>query len=111
MKNFIQLEGFTVSGSFRAYSFQVIVEGGESRRFIVKVALESFRTTPLKFQDGPLISRERVQQALDTETQDLQAKAQLAVGEPEIQAYMIKHYPPKARKWTYGKAALRTALE
>jgi hypothetical protein len=100
MKIHIQMEGFTVSGSARIYSFQVIDEGGESRQFRVQVPLESFRATPLKFQDGPLITRERLQQELDQETAELHAKTQLAVCESDIQAYMEKHYPPKARKWT-----------
>lgn len=100
MKILIQLEGFTVSDSARAYNFQVIDEAGESRRFCVRVPLESFRVTPLKFQDGPLITRERLQQELDLETAELHAKTQLAVCDLDIEAYMTKHYPPKARKWT-----------
>ena len=100
MKILIQMEGFTVSGTARTYNFQVIDEAGESRQFRVQVPLESFRATPLKFQDGPLITRERLQQELDLETQELHAKSQLAVCESDIQAYMARHYPPKARKWT-----------
>ena len=99
MKILIQLEGFTVSIASRTYSFQVTDETGESRQFRVQVALESFRATPLKFQDGPLISRERLQQELDLETQEAHAKTQLAISESDIQAYMTKHYPPKARNW------------
>ena len=100
MKILIQMEGFTVSGTARIYNFQVINESGESRQFRVRVPLDSFRTTPLKFQDGPLITRERLQQELELETTDLHAKPQLAVCESDIEAYMAKHYPPKARKWT-----------
>ena len=100
MKIMIQLEGFSVSVHSRTYNFQVIDEAGESRRFCVQIPLESFRATPLKFQDGPLITRERLLQELDLETQEAHAKTHLAVGESDIQAYMAKHYPPKARKWT-----------
>ena len=100
MKILIQLEGFTVSGISRTYNFQVIDEAGESRRFCVQVSLESFRATPLKFQDGPLITRERLLAELDLETQELHAKTHLAVGESDIQAYMARHYPPKVRKWS-----------
>ena len=59
MKILIQLEGFTVTSTSRTYNFRVIDEAGESRRFCVQVPLESFRATPLKFQDGPLLTRER----------------------------------------------------
>jgi hypothetical protein len=99
MKTLVQMEGFTVSGTARTYSFQVVDEAGESRHFRVLVPLESFRATPLKFQDGPLITRERLQQELDLETEELQAKTHLAICELDIQAYMARHYPPKARKW------------
>jgi hypothetical protein len=100
MKILIQLEGFNVSGSDRTYNFHVIDEAGGSRLFCVQVPLESFRATPLKFQDGPLITRERLQQELDLETQERHAKSHLAVGESDIHAYLARHYPPKARKWT-----------
>src|SRR3989304_9910417 len=100
MKILIQMEGFTVSGTSRTYHFRVIDEAGDSRHFRVQVSFESFRATPLKFQDGPLITRERLQQELDSETQELHAKPQLAICESDIQTYMSKHYPPKARKWT-----------
>ena len=100
MKIFIQLQGFTVSATSRSYNFQLIDGAGESRQFCVQVPLESFRATPLKFQDGPLITRERLQQELDRETQELHAESHLAVDESDIQAYMVRHYPPKARKWT-----------
>jgi hypothetical protein len=100
MKVQIQMEGFTVSGTDRIYNFHVIDEAGESRQFQVEVPLKSFRATPLKFQDGPLITRERLQVELDLETTDLHAETRLAVCESDIRAYMEKHYPPKARKWT-----------
>ena len=97
MNTVIQLVGFTVSTTSRTYNFLVIDASGESRRFAVRVSLESFRATPLKFQDGPLITRERLKQELDRETQELHAEANLNVGEPEIVDYLKKHYPPKAR--------------
>jgi hypothetical protein len=106
MKIMIQLEGFSVSGTARTYNFKVMDEAGESRWFAVQVLLEAFRATPLKFQDGPLITRERLQQELDLETQELHAHSNLAVCESDIHAYMERHYPPKARKWT---PALRSA--
>ena len=99
MTTMIQMEGFTVSTTSRTYNFRVIDPSGESRQFAVRVPLESFRATPLKFQDGPLITRERLKQELDRETQELPAEANLNVGEPDIRDYLERHYPPKARNW------------
>lgn len=98
MKILVQFEGFTVSTISRTYNFRVIDAPGESRQFSVQVPLESFRATPLKFQDGPLITLERLKQELDRETQESHAEAHLNVGEPDILGYLERHYPPKARK-------------
>ena len=100
MKILIQLEGFTVSAAFRTYTFRVIDAPGETRQFRVQVPLESFRVTPLKVQDGPLISCERLQQELDREKQGSHAATHLGVGESDILVYLERHYPPKAREWT-----------
>jgi hypothetical protein len=99
MNTLIQLEGFIVTTTSRTYNFLVIDPSGGSRHFAVRVPLESFRPTRLKFQDGPLITRERLLQELDRETQELRAEALLNVGEPDILIYMERHYPPKARTW------------
>jgi hypothetical protein len=100
LKILIRLENFLVSGTARTYHYEVTSEDGASRRFRVDVPLESFRLTPLKYQDGPLISRERLEQALDIETEQSHADAHLAVAVADINAYMTRHYPPKARGWT-----------
>jgi hypothetical protein len=100
MKVQIQSQGFTVSTSSRTYTFQVIEAPGESREFSVEVPLKSFQATPLKFQDGPLITRERLERALDGETEESHAEAHMRVGDPDILQYLDKHYPPKARKWS-----------
>ncbi|MBI4463466.1 MAG: hypothetical protein HY647_02070 [Acidobacteria bacterium] len=99
MKRLIQLERVTVSATSRTYQFMVIDGSGESRRFFVQVPLESFRAMSLKFQDGPQISSELLVQELDRETQQVHAEAHLNVGEPDIQKYLERHYPPKVRKW------------
>ena len=98
MNVLIQFEGFIVSATSRIYNFLVIYKPGESRQFSVKVPSESFRSTLLKFQDGPPISFERLKEELAGETQELHAQAHLNIAAPDIQGYMERHYPPKARK-------------
>ena len=99
IKIVIQLEGFTVSRSCRTYNFRVTDAPGEFRQFSVHILLEWFRATPLKFQDGPLLTLERLKQELDRETGDAHAQASLNVGKPDIVEYLERHYPPKARNW------------
>jgi hypothetical protein len=99
MKVQIQSEGFIVSTISRTYNFQVTDAPGEYRKFSVEVALESFQATALKFQDGPLITRERLEQELGRETEESRAEAQMRIGGADISQYLERHYPPKARKW------------
>ncbi|OFV97797.1 MAG: hypothetical protein A3F68_13065 [Acidobacteria bacterium RIFCSPLOWO2_12_FULL_54_10] len=98
MKTMIQLEGFTVSHTSRTYNYRVIYAPGDSRLFAVHIPLESFRATPLKFQDGPLVTRERLELELGREIQGATTEANLNVTEPDILTYLDKHYPQKIRK-------------
>ena len=91
----IQYEGFTVAGASRVYNFLVIDAPGISRQFTVGVLSESFRVTPLKFQDGPSISLQRLKQELSRETEKAHAEAHLKIGEQDIQEYLERHYPRK----------------
>ena len=95
MNILIQYEGFVVAPASRVYNFLVIDALGASRQFTVKVSTESFRSSSLKFQDGPPISFELVKHALDAETQETPAKAHLHIGEGDILEYMGRHYPRK----------------
>ncbi len=108
MKILIQMEGFIVSATSRTYNFQVTDTPGEFRKFSVEVSLESFQATPLKFQDGPLITRERLEQELDRETEALHAEAHMRIGDPDILQYLGRHYPPKMRTWTPPSKARAT---
>ena len=98
MKTMIQLEGFTVSLTSRTYNYRVTYAPGDSRLFAVHIPLESFRATPLKFQDGPLVTRERLEFELGRDLQGEFTEANLSVSEPDILTYLDKHYPQKIRK-------------
>ena len=100
MKTLIQYEGCIVSPTTRTYNFHVIDAPGETRQFTVQVLSESFRLTPLKFQDGPPITFERLQHEIDIETQELHAVAGLNISGSDIQEYLVKHHPQKRLgKW------------
>ena len=90
----IQYEGFVISGASRVYNFVVPDVHQGIRLFSVNIPSESFRSTHLKFQDGPAISYERVKQEL---TGELPAHAQLQIGDQDIAEYLERHYPRKHR--------------
>lgn len=88
----IQYEGFVASSASRVYNFVVQDTLQGTRLFTVKISSESFRTTSLKFQDGPAISYERVKHELENDTP---SAAQLHISEQDIEEYLKRHYPRK----------------
>ena len=107
IKQLIRLKGLVVSATYRTYQYEVLHSSGEAeepRQFHVQVSLDLFKNSPLKYQDGPLITRERLEAQLDGETQDSLARSPLKVTEPDILSYMERHYPPKARNWNGFRA-------
>lgn len=91
----IQYVGFTVAAASRTYTFRVIDTPHEIREFTVNVRSEAFRSTRLKFQDGPGICLARLKRELDGETQECRAKAHLPIAENDVQEYLERHYPRK----------------
>ena len=109
IKQLIRQTGLIVSETCRTYHYEVSSSSGESgepRQFHVQVSLELFRNSPLKYQDGPLLTREHLEEQLDRETQGTLAGSSLNVTVPDIRGYMERHYPPKARNWN-GYKTLR----
>jgi hypothetical protein len=97
----IQYEGFLCASACRVYQFVVNDTSlGLSRKFTVKVQSQTFCSSPLKFQDGPPISFERLKQELESESQEKHADVNLTIGQFDIQGYLERHYP---RKGTHKK--------
>jgi hypothetical protein len=107
MNILIQYEGFIVSPISRTYNFHVVDALGESRQFTVQVPSESFGVRLLKFQDGPGICFERLQHEIDAETQQSHAEAVLNIGASEIQEYLDRQHPQKARNKQRASSSLR----
>ena len=95
----VQMKGLVVSDNCRTYSYHVIDTSGDTRQFSVEVPLNLFTSSPLKFQDGPLITRELLVNALNAETPDVLTNGKLNVSEHDIHGYMERHYPPKSWSW------------
>jgi hypothetical protein len=99
----IQYVGFNVATSSRIYNFHVVEPPEKTREFMLEVQFEAFRSSPLKFQDGPGLCWTRLKRELDGETQILRAPACLCIGNKDIEEYLEQHYPPKGRlsqrKW------------
>ena len=98
MQVMIQYDGFTVSRLSRIYNFQVADSASHLRQFSVEVSLQFFHATGLKFQDAPLITRERLEQELEEETDESRAETRMRIADTDILQYLEKHYPPKVRR-------------
>ncbi|MBI4456722.1 MAG: hypothetical protein HY644_12600 [Acidobacteria bacterium] len=93
----IQYVGFNVAASSRIYNFHVVDAPDQIREFVLEVQSEAFRSSSLKFQDGPALCLARLKRELDGETQVLPAQACLCIGEQDIEEYIERHYPRKRR--------------
>lgn len=102
----IQYLGFIVARNARCYNFRVVDRPGEEREFTIDVALESFRLTTLKFQDGPDLCFTRLKRELSEEAETPHSKTSVTISEQDIQIYIEHQYP---RKGTHKKA--RAAVE
>lgn len=91
----IQYVGFNVGATARNYNFLVKDAPGEAREFTVVVQFESFRSTALKFQDGPDLCFTRLKRALEKETEAERAGPSLSIEREDIQEYLERHHPPK----------------
>ena len=92
----VQYVGFNVGVSSRVYSFNV-VEGQTTRAFELEIQLSAFRTSPLKFQDGPGLCSERLRRALGLETQVDPTPPYMTLGTDDIELYVKEHYPLKGQ--------------
>ena len=89
---YIQYVGFSVAASSRIYNYDVL-DTKEKREFSVQVQSEAFRPSGLKLQDGPDICFARLKQALDGETQESRAEADLSIKKRDVDEYLEQHYP------------------
>jgi len=92
----IQYVGFNVAAASRTYTFRVVDAAVEARQFTVKIQSEAFRSTALKFQDGPEICFSRLKRELEGGNQESRAaKPHLHIGDQDIQEYLQRRRPRK----------------
>ncbi|MCI0403347.1 MAG: hypothetical protein L0212_07480 [Acidobacteria bacterium] len=93
----IQYIGFNVAATSRTYNFRVADALGATRDFSVKVLLSSFRSSALKFQDGPELCHGRLKQALEAETADSPLQSNLNIELKDTEDFLRRRYPRKRR--------------
>lgn len=99
----IQYRGFAQAETSRVYEFVVTAGAEDSRKFTVKILLTVFRTTALRFQDGPEICSDRLKRELAGETVTGKAASHLTINAGDTQDYLDRRHPRK-RKGSPGFA-------
>lgn len=98
----IQYRGFAQAETSRVYNF-VVTEGVEdARKFTVKILLTVFRTTALRFQDGPEICSDRLKRELAGETGEARAASHLTINPDDTQNYLDRRHPRKRKQAASG---------
>ena len=85
--------GFDVAPTSRNYNFRVTDGAKAVRNFTVKVLLNAFRGTQLKFQDGPELCHGRLKRELQAESAGSPAKSNLSVEEWDAEDFLRTRYP------------------
>ena len=91
----IQYVGLHAAATSRTYTFRVLEALEETREFTIEIQLGAFRSTPLRFQDGPDICFARLKQEVERETQESRLESHLRISEQDIQEYLQRRYPHK----------------
>jgi len=94
----IQYRGFEQAETSRVYSFVVTDAADDPREFSVKILLAVFRTTGLRFQDGPEICCDRLKRELAGETGAARAASHLTINAGDTQDYLDRRHPRKRKQ-------------
>ena len=93
----IQYRGFEQAATSRLYSFLVTHGVEDTREFTVKILLTIFRSTGLKFQDGPEICCDRLKRELAGESEEARAASHLTINSGDTQEYLDRRHPRKRK--------------
>jgi len=93
----IQYQGFEQAATSRVYNF-VVTEGVEvTREFYVKIHLTVFRSTGLRYQDGPEICCDRLKRELAGESEEARAASHLTINAGDTLEYLDRRHPRKRK--------------
>lgn len=98
----IQYRGFEQAATARVYNF-VVTEGVEvTREFFVKILLTVFRSTGLRYQDGPEICCDRLKRELAGESEAARAAPHLTINAGDTLEYLDRRHPRKRKAAASG---------
>jgi hypothetical protein len=95
----IQYTGYQPGTNRRTYSFQVLKEAADVRKFVLSVNNESLADCKFKDQDIPDLCFAKMKRDLETETEAHPLPLLMNISDSDLQKYKDEHYPPKKKSF------------
>jgi hypothetical protein len=95
----IQYVGFQLKAHGRDYSYKVINKQSEDREFIFTISNRAFLEKQLPFQDAAALCYQKLQKALDSETEGNPLPRRTTLSDQELDVYRESRRPVRKRSW------------
>jgi len=95
----IQYVGFQQKPHGRDYTYKVIGNQAEDREFVFTISNRAFAETQLPFQDAAGLCYQKLQKALDVETEEKPVPRRTTLSGEELDSYRQSHRPARKRSW------------
>ena len=95
----IQYVGFQLKPHGRDYTYKVIDNQSPEREFIFSISNRAFAETHLPFQDAAGLCYQKLQKALDSESETNPVPRRTTLSEQELDLYRESRRPGRKRSW------------
>jgi hypothetical protein len=95
----IQYMGFQLKAHGRDYTYRVVNNQAEDREFVFSISNRAFAESQLPYQDAAALCYQKLQKALDLETDDKPVPRRTTLSDQELDLYRESRRPARKRSW------------
>jgi hypothetical protein len=95
----IQYVGFQLKPHGRDYTYRVINNQSEDREFVFSISNRAFMEKQLPFQEAAGLCYQKLQKALELETDDRPLPRRTILSDEELDNYREARRPARKRSW------------
>ncbi|HZT70334.1 MAG TPA: hypothetical protein VFC10_11390 [Terriglobia bacterium] len=95
----IKYLGFQLSPKGRDYTYRVVDAKEGNRDFVLSITNQAFAEHHVPYQDAAAICYQKLQKALDTESDSRPVPHHYVLSGQELDEYMGQHRPARSRGW------------
>ena len=95
----IQYVGFQLKAHGRDYTYRVIDKETEDREFVFSISNRAFADNQLPFQEAAALCYQKLQKALESETEEHPLPRRTTVSDQELDVYRESRRPARKRSW------------